>query len=132
VDTPLHLRPLAPVLLRTSALVLLVVTPEPAALWQARASLEALEGSGGGSLRVWPVLNMVRADDPWWQPAAERLGLPVAAVLPWSPEECSRAVAQRTPVALGQPGSPLAAAFQSLADQVVKAMGLERKPRLAE
>jgi CheY-like chemotaxis protein/MinD-like ATPase involved in chromosome partitioning or flagellar assembly len=130
LDTPLKLGSLATVLLRTSSLVLLVVTPEPAALWQAQASVEAIERAGGSSLLVWPVLNMATADDQSWQQAAERSGLPVAAVLPWSPEECNRAVAQRTPVVLGQPGSALAAAFQSLADRIVEATGLERKERL--
>jgi CheY-like chemotaxis protein len=130
LDTPLNLGSLAPVLLRTSSLVLLVVAPEPAALQQARLSIGAIEGSGGSSSRVWIVLNMVQAGDRSWQQAAERLGLPVAVALPWSPEECSRAVAQRMPVVLGQPGSPLAAAFQSLADRIVESTGLERKERL--
>jgi CheY-like chemotaxis protein/MinD-like ATPase involved in chromosome partitioning or flagellar assembly len=121
LDTPLNLGPLAPTLLRSSSLVLLVLPPDLAALRQARASLTALHRSGDSSLRVWPVLNMVHPDQQALQEQAEQMwGMPVAGVLPWLPDECNQAIANHKPVVLGQPKSPLAMAIRALAQQIVE------------
>jgi MinD-like ATPase involved in chromosome partitioning or flagellar assembly len=64
-------------------------------------------------------LNMVRPQQqPFSRWVEETLGLPVQAVLPWAPEECEGAIASACPVVLKYPQSPLAAAYQVLAEQV--------------
>jgi CheY-like chemotaxis protein/MinD-like ATPase involved in chromosome partitioning or flagellar assembly len=128
LDTPLNLGPLAPALLRSSSLVLLVLPPDLNALRQAKASLAALHKSGDSSLRVWPVLNMVRPDQQALQEQAEQMwGMPVAGVLPWSPDECKQAIASNRPVVLGRPKSPLAIAIQTLAQQIVEMTVKQKK-----
>ena len=80
-----------------------------------QATLAAIEKSGAESLRVWPVLNGAPAEqeasrltgNQVKEQMEQALGLPVAAVLPWSPGQ--------QPAMIGQPGSPLAAAIRALA-----------------
>jgi pilus assembly protein CpaE len=123
LDTPCNLGALARVLLRTSGLVLLLLEPDPAVLRTARSSLEALAHLGNPGLQVWPVLNLVDSEPEGVQQQVEKaLGLPVAAVLPWSPEECSRAVSEHTPEVLSYPESLLAKSLRTLSRQLVQAM----------
>lgn len=123
VDTPFNLGPLAPALLRSSPLVLLLLTPEPAAVRAAQASLAAIRGLGSQVLHVWPVLRLTGADERFQQQVERALGLSVAATLAWSPQECARAVATCTPVVLSYPDSRLSAAFADLAHQIVQVAG---------
>jgi CheY-like chemotaxis protein/MinD-like ATPase involved in chromosome partitioning or flagellar assembly len=130
VDTPFNLGPLAPALLRSSPLVLLLLTPEPAAVRAAQASLAAIRGQGSQVLHVWPILRLTGADERFRQQVERVLGLPVAATLPWSPQECARAVATCTPVVLSYPDSRLSAAFADLAHQVVQVAGAQPQRRM--
>ncbi len=121
LDTPLNLGPLAPVLLASSTLILLILTPDVANLRKAELGLSAMRKAGHESLQIWPVLNMMRAEQRSFQVQVEKtLGLPVKAVLPWAPEECAEAVSTHRPVMLGHPRSPLASAIEGLAEQVVQ------------
>jgi len=118
IDTPAELSNLAPVLLESSSLVLLLLSPDES-LRAVQAALAAIKKSAAETLQIMPVLNGLPAD----QEASRRteiqsreqveqaLGMPVAAVLPWSPG--------RQPVIMSQPQSPLAAAIRTLAQQVV-------------
>jgi len=120
LDTPLHLGALTPVLMRSSALVLLVLTPEPGILHKAQVSITALRRTGDRALSVWPVLNMMTPDDHRLQQEAEELwGESAVVVLPWSPEECAPAVGGRRPIVLSHAESPLATAIQALARRIV-------------
>jgi CheY-like chemotaxis protein len=122
VDTPYNLKSLAPVLFMSSHLILLVLTPDSAALRKAQASLAAIREYGSRSLQIWPILSMMKADSRFLpQKVAEVLGLPVAALIPWAPQEYAQAVADGRPVVLSHPDSPLARAFQELARQAVQA-----------
>ena len=123
VDTPFNLGALAPVLLRSSPLVLLLLTPDASVLQAAQASVTAIRRSGNRSLQIWPVLNMMGPDQQSFpQEVEEALELPVAAVIPWSPEECAQAITNCQPAVLGRPDSPMARSFQSLAQGVVQAL----------
>ncbi len=124
LDTPLHLGPLASVLVESSSLVLLVLTPEPDILAKAQVTIAALRRAGGGSLSVWPVLNMMTPDEqPLRQEAEGWWGCPPVAVLPWVPEEYAPASGSRPPVVLSHPDSPLAVALRALARQIVHLAG---------
>jgi pilus assembly protein CpaE len=129
LDTAVNLGSLAPSLLRSSDLVLLVLRPEESALRQAQASLQVIRAAGDPALAVWPVLNMMSPDKKSLQEQAERmLGISASAVLPWSPTECNQALAQQRPVVLGQPESPLATAIRNLAQEIaLKAQALARE-----
>jgi CheY-like chemotaxis protein/MinD-like ATPase involved in chromosome partitioning or flagellar assembly len=132
VDTPLNLGPLAPMLLSTSPLVLLLLTPEASSLQRAQACLAAIEKLGSQALRIWPILRLTSAEAGVQQRAEDALGLPVAAVLPWSPEACAQAVESCKPVSLSSPGSDLATAYRKLAQEVagsVQGQPLRRIPR---
>lgn len=119
LDTPLHLGPSAPILIESSSLALLVLTPEPDILTKARVTITALRKAGGGSLSVWPVLNMVTpAEQPLEQEAEALWGRSQVAVLPWVPEEYAPATGSRQPVVLSHPDSPLAVALRALARQI--------------
>ncbi len=121
VDTPRNLGKLAPVLLKSSPLVVLLLTPDPATLHTARASLEAIRKLGNRAQRIWPVINHVApAAFSLQQEAEEVLGMQVVTVLPWSPGECAQAVANHEPVVLGQPDSPLAREYQALAGHIAQ------------
>jgi len=130
VDTPFNLGPLAPVLLESSPLVLLLLTPDPAELRTAHASLAEIKKLGPRALQIWLVLRMIGSDQRVRQRTEEILGLPVTAVLPWSPAECAQAVANCRPVVLSYPESSLAAAFRSLAQQVVRAADMQPLRRI--
>jgi DNA-binding response OmpR family regulator len=122
LDAPLNLGPTAPSLLGGSPLILLLLTPDMISLQRAEASLAAIRQFGAESSLVWPVLNMVRPQqEAFSQWVEETLGLPVKAVLPWAPEDCEEAIASGCPVVLGRPQSPLATAYQALAEQVGQA-----------
>jgi CheY-like chemotaxis protein/MinD-like ATPase involved in chromosome partitioning or flagellar assembly len=132
VDTAFNLGALTPVLLKSSPLVLLLLTPEPANLQAAQASLDAIRRLGSRALQIWPVLRLASAEEGAQQRVEEALGLPVAAVLPWSPQECARAVADCEPVLLSSPDSGLAAAYRRLAQKAIGNMQeqpLRRIPR---
>jgi pilus assembly protein CpaE len=123
LDTPRDLGAQAPALLKSSWLVLLLLTPDPTLLPTAQASLAALARLGTRRLQVWPILNMVSSNPHAVQQQVEKaLGLPLTAVLPWSPQECSRAVSSHKPVVLSYPDSPLAMSLRSLGQRVVQAM----------
>lgn len=130
LDTPRDLGPMAPMLLRSSHLVLLLLTPEPGILRTARASLAAMKTLARRPLRIWPVLNPLHI-----QPQAatrtveEALGIRVAATLPWSPEVCARATANHRPVVLSAPESPLAQAFRTLAGHIAQVVGATPEER---
>jgi MinD-like ATPase involved in chromosome partitioning or flagellar assembly len=121
VDTPRDLGVLTRILLRTSGLVLLLLTPDAEALRSAQTSLAAIRRLDSPSLRIWPVLNMLNSDQRAFQKEVEEmLGLPVAAVLPWSPEECTQAAESGRPVVLSFPESSLAREFDALGQQIVQ------------
>lgn len=123
VDTPVNMGPLAPVLFRSSPLVLLLLTPEPKVLQAAQASLATIKKLGGDGLRLWPVMNMLRPDQqPLRQQAEEIWGLQIAATLPWAPEECTQALMSHQPAVLSRPQSPLAMAIQTLARRIVESL----------
>ncbi len=127
IDTPAALGNLAPVLLE-SPLVLLLLSPDESPR-VVQATLAAIEKSGAESLRVWPVLNGAPAEQETSrltgnqvkEQMEQALGLPVAAVLPWSPGQ--------QPAMIGQPGSPLAAAIRALAQQVAELAAKSAKDR---
>lgn len=116
IDTPVSLGNLAPVLLE-SPLILLLLSPDESPR-VVQATLAAIRKSGAESLQVCPVLNGAPAEQEASGLAGSQvkgqleqaLGLPVAAVLPWSPGQ--------QPAMISQPGSPLAAAIRTLARQV--------------
>jgi Flp pilus assembly CpaE family ATPase len=121
VDTPFNLGPLAPVLLQSSPLVLLLVTSESAILQAARASLTTIERMGGRALQIWPVLRLAGDEEKSAQQRAEdALGLPVISLLPSAPEACAQAVAACRPMVLSYPDSSLAGAFRDLAQEIVR------------
>lgn len=120
VDTPFNLGPLAPVLLASSSLVLLLLTPDPAVLRAAPASLRALQQQVNRRAHVWPILNMTGPGQEAVRTQVEKaLKHPVMAVLPSAPEACAQAVLDGRPVVLAQPDSPLATALQELAYRIV-------------
>jgi DNA-binding response OmpR family regulator len=124
VDTARDLGPLAPVLLRSSHLVLLLLTPDPADLRTARASLAAMKKLGQPALRIWPILNPGEAEpQAARQQAEEALGVQMVATLPWSPELCAQAMTRQQPVVLSAPDSPLSQIFHALAQRIVQASG---------
>ena len=128
VDTARDLGPLAPVLLHSSHLVLLLLTPDPADLRTARASLAAMKKLGQPSLQIWPILNPGEAEPQAAQlQAEEALGAPMVATLPWSPELCAQAVTGQQPVVLSAPDSPLSRAFHALARRIVQTNGLSER-----
>lgn len=133
VDTPFHMGPLAPVLLATSRLVLLVLTPDPAALRSVKAGLHAVRQQAHRAAQVWPVLNMAGPEPEAMRDQVERLlAQPVMAVLPTAAEPSARAVQNGRPVALAVPNSPLAAAVRELAGRIVEmpdAVPLRRIPK---
>jgi len=129
-DTPFNLGPLAPSLLRSSALILLLLTPEPAVLRQARASLAAIRSASERTMPVWLVFNQVRPEQrALAAEAATSWHLPTGAVLPWAPRECAQAEAEQKPVILGQPDSELARAIQGLARKIARAAGAQSQKR---
>jgi len=112
IDTPVALGNLAPVLLESSSLVLLLLGSDES-LRAVQATWAAIKKSAVESLQVWPVLNgaPVEQELSRFKGQVEQvLGLPVAAVLPWSPGQ--------QPVMVSQPESPLATAIRTLAQQV--------------
>jgi CheY-like chemotaxis protein len=130
LDTPRDMGALAPVLLRTSWLVLLLLTPDPMVLRAAESSLAAIGAFGNKGLQIWPVLNMVDSYQEAVQQQAERaLGLPVTATLPWSPQECAKAVLNHNPAVLSCPESPLARSLQNLGQGIVDAMDTQTQRR---
>jgi MinD-like ATPase involved in chromosome partitioning or flagellar assembly len=130
VDTPFNLGSLAPVLVRSSAMVLLLVTPAPAVLQTAQTSLAAIRRLGAQGLKIMPVLQLRGAEEGFEQQVEEALGLSVAASLPWSPEECTQAMVSGEPVVLSYPDSRLTAAFDALAQVVVQSVQEQRPKRL--
>ncbi len=129
-DTPLDLGPLAPTVLRSSALVLLLLTPDPAAIRQAQATLAAIRSASNRAASVWAVFNQVRPEQRALVEEAERSGrLPVSAVMPWAPQECVRAEAEHEPVVVGQPASALATAISGLARSIAQAAGAQSQKR---
>jgi CheY-like chemotaxis protein/MinD-like ATPase involved in chromosome partitioning or flagellar assembly len=123
VDTPFNLGPLAPVLLASSPLVLMLLRPDPSVLNTARASLGAIKRMGNRTTQVWPILNMIRPGQEGFLAQIEKtLGHRVASILPWAPRECARAVDLGKPVIQSQPDSALGRAFQDLARRVRHAL----------
>lgn len=122
VDTPRDLGNLASALVRSSWLILLLLTPDPASLKTAKASLAAIRKWGTPSLQIWPVLNKMNVHQRSFEQQVEKtLGLSVAATLPWSPKECIEAEALCKPVVLSYPDSTLTEAIQALSRRVVEA-----------
>jgi Flp pilus assembly CpaE family ATPase len=120
LDTPLNLGPSAPVIAGSSPLLLLLLAPDKASLRKAELGLAAIKQLAAPA-QIWPILNLARDDQGAFQHHAEKtLGLPVRAVLPWSPRDCEEAVSNHRPVVLGRPQSPLAMAFQALAEQITQ------------
>ncbi len=125
LDTPLNLGPLASVLLGSSSLVLLLLTPDATSLQKTEMSLDAIRRFGTSALQVWPVLNKVRAGQrSFLEQVESTLGLPIRAVLPWSPEECEEAVSSRRPMVLAHPQSTFSRAIRALADKIVQAASM--------
>jgi MinD-like ATPase involved in chromosome partitioning or flagellar assembly len=121
IDTPVNLRFMASPLLRSSNLILLLLTPEPTAIRQAQTSLDVLYQSGISPTQIWPVLNMMRPEQLPVQQQIEKLwNRPVAAVLPWLPAEFERARTDRQLIVQSQPNSTLATTIQGLAEQIIQ------------
>ena len=122
VDTPRNLGNLVAPVLRSSWLILLLLTPDPASLQAARASLTALYHLGASSLQIWPVLTTRRGQALAFARQAEKaLGLPVVALLPWSPQDCAEAVASGQPIVTSLPEAPLSKAIRALGRRIVRA-----------
>ncbi len=122
VDTPRDMGKLAVPVMRLSWLILLLLTPDPASLKAARAGLTALYRLGASSLQIWPVLNKVGTQPHAFARQVEKTtGLPVAAMLPWSPQECLEAEEKGRPLILDVPDSPIGKAIQALGQRVVRA-----------
>jgi MinD-like ATPase involved in chromosome partitioning or flagellar assembly len=129
VDTPFNLGSMAPVLIGSSPLVLLLLTPDAATLRMAQASLAAIHKIGLRSMQVWPILNMVRPGQESFARQVEgTLKMPVIATLPWAPAECAQAVTNGKPLVLGHPYSALAQALQDLAQHVAHALTSTSQP----
>lgn len=127
VDTGLNLGSMASTLVSASPLVLLLLTPEPRILQTAQASLAAMRKLGSDALQIWPVLSKVPANTaPLRQRVEGALGLPVRAVLPYSPEEFKAAQSAGVPVVTCEPAGPLAVAIRNLAEDIVRATSLKR------
>ena len=117
IDTPAALGNLASALLDSSSLVLLLLSPDDA-LRTVQFTLATINKSAPEPLQLWPVVTGTpaaqeaagRTEVHFKEQVEQVLGLPVAAVLPWSPGP--------QPVIVSQPGSPLAAAIRALAQQV--------------
>ncbi len=125
IDTPVNLGLLASPLLRSSTLILLLLTPEPTVVHQAQTSLAVLLQAGVRPTKIWPILNMMRPEQLPLQQQIEKLwNRPVPAILPWMPKECAQALADRKPIVVGQPESTLATTFRSLAEQIAQAAHL--------
>jgi len=119
VDTPFHLGSLAPVLVRSAHLVLLVLEPEVSVLRSAPASIAAVQKLAGRGLTVWPVVNKaVAGGEVLRQQLEQALRQPVMAMLPSDPAASSEALMTSRPVVLGSPASPLAAGIRELAESV--------------
>ncbi len=122
LDTPANLGTLASAVLSSSSLILLLLTPEPAVLRQAQASLPMIRQIVHAETQIWPIVNMAQPrQEPFAKQVEQVLGLPAAAVLPWAPQECEQAVQTRNPVVLSAPGSALSAAIQELARDIRQA-----------
>jgi pilus assembly protein CpaE len=112
VDAPPVLNETAMTVLEMSAVVGLVVTPEPAAIQTTIGTLRALL-QWTDKYRV--ILNQVTPGPLPPTEAIERaLKRPVVAVVPFDTDQ-ARAVAQRTPLAIGKPQTPLAQAISGIA-----------------
>jgi len=112
IDTPVALGTMASVLLESSSLVLLLLSPDES-MRAVQVALAAIKRSASESLQIWPVLNGAPAQTElsrFKEQVEQAVGLPVAAMLPWSPGE--------QPVMVGQAESPLATAIRTLAQQV--------------
>ncbi|HSJ58820.1 MAG TPA: response regulator [Anaerolineae bacterium] len=121
VDTPFHLGSLAPVLIRSAHLVLLVLEPEVGVLRSAPASISAIQKLAGRSLSVWPVVNKaVAGGEVLRQQLEQALRQPVMAMLPSDPAASAEALMTGCPVVLGAPDSRLAAGLRELAGSVQK------------
>jgi CheY-like chemotaxis protein len=117
VDTPLSLGPLAPVLLGSSSVVLLLLASETAAPRAAQVTAAAIHKHAGHPVPVWPVLAHgagVERQDEIRHQVEQALGAP-ATVLPWTPDDCAQAALSQTSLVLSRPHSPLAEAIRSLA-----------------
>lgn len=117
VDTPLTLGSLAPVLLASSGLVLLVLPAEPSAARAAQVAAAAIQKHAGRRVPIWPVLTGPQAGDESIQGQMKQV-LGVPAVLPWEPDSCAQAEASQQAIVAGQPRSALASAIRELAGQV--------------
>jgi pilus assembly protein CpaE len=123
IDTPFHLGSLAPVLVHSAHLVLLVLEPEVSVLRSAPASIAAIQKLAGRSLSVWPVVNKaVAGGEVLRQQLEQALRQPVMAMLPSDPVASAEALMTNCPVVLGAPDSPLTAGICDLAASVQKAI----------
>jgi pilus assembly protein CpaE len=130
LDTPANLGTQASAVLSSSSLILLLLTPEPAILRQAQASLPMIRQIVRAETQIWPIVNMAQSrQEPFAKQVEQVLVLPVAAVLPWAPQECEQAVQTRNPVVLSAPGSALSAAIQELARDIRQAAQLVAQER---
>ena len=121
IDTPVNLGLLASPLIRSSTLILLLMTPETETVRLAHTTRDVLLQSGVNPTLIWPVLNMVRPEQVSIQKQIEQLwNRPVPAVLPWKPEQYDLALADQQPLVLEQPDSALATAIKSLAQQIIQ------------
>lgn len=122
LDTPADLGVWASAVLNSSKLILLLLTPEPAILRQAQASLPMIQKVVPAEAQIWPVVNMAQArQEPFARQVEQVLNLPTAAVLPWAPQECEQAIQARNPVVLGAPNSALSVAIGELAGDIRQA-----------
>lgn len=100
--------------------LLLVTTPAPTSLRQARAWLEEwyLQGDGRGP-RVDIVVNRWAQAGPERQALEDYLGYSVAAWLPDDAAAVESAIAAGVPLVLAQPSHPLATAVRDLAGRLL-------------
>lgn len=130
LDTPANLGALAPVVLGSSNLIMLLLTTEPATLRQAQASLPAIHKIVSAETQIWSVVNMAQPQQlPFAKQVEQVLGLPTVAILPWAPQECEQAVEAQKPVVLGAPNSPLSVAIHELAQDIRQAAQAETGER---
>ncbi|HEY73813.1 MAG TPA: response regulator [Thermoflexia bacterium] len=116
VDAPAVLNEAAMAVLETATVVGLVVTAEPPSIQTAVGTLRALKQ---WSEKFQVILNQVAPGPQLPQGALERaLKRPLVGTIPFDPAQ-ARALAQGAPLAISNPGSPLAQAARTIGSQLL-------------
>lgn len=99
--------------------ILLLLTPDIAALKNVRTAMEVMAGLGYPPTKIWPVINRHAGDHGLTPAEVERaLGRPVMTVIPNDPTVVTTATNAGSPFVLSSAASPVARAVQKLAQRV--------------